>query len=140
LTKFRWGLIGLILGQSVLVTLFRTKIQPPVATHYGLFGPDAWFAGSEQTYWVALSLVILVPLAVLALTTLPRPVFRSRHWWLQAPRTVLIGWLGLSNFLILAELFSNSMVLRNIGLGLNFLVLTELLGYGLWLFWRLKRA
>lgn len=82
---------------------------------------------------MALTIASLLPLLILGMTALPEMPLKPIHWWLRAPRESLLGWLGLSNFLILSNFFLNSQFLTILWLGLNLLAIAELLAYGIWL-------
>ncbi|MFC6295932.1 hypothetical protein ACFQH1_12035 [Lactiplantibacillus daoliensis] len=138
--QLRWILISLIVGQPILVALFRTQIRRPVAVHYSLFGPDAWVRGDQQGFWVALTISFLLPLLILAMTTLPTTPIQSGYWWLRSPREVFIYWLGVSDPVVLTNLYLNSKTLTMLWFGINLLAILALLAYGVWLLKLQKRV
>ncbi|ALO04224.1 hypothetical protein ACN677_01830 [Lactiplantibacillus paraplantarum] len=99
--KSTWGLLGLLIGQPVLVYLGQSALLPAISSHYGWLGAVAYT--SDPHHYFAMLESALIPAVLLAIMPLNKRL--SPLLWLTIFRTNFSWWLFGMNWFILISLF-----------------------------------
>ncbi|RRK10831.1 hypothetical protein D1831_05210 [Lactiplantibacillus garii] len=104
--KITWLLLGLLIGQPVLVFLGQGLLVTTVPVHFG-WTADMWNLKANLNLQIALFESVLAPALILASRPLPTTSFiEPTRQWILPPKTTWLWWLFGMNWFILLSLFS----------------------------------